>query len=106
MSKKDKEVLFIERAINKMLEIAGHNTSYDELLSFDNDSNGPWYSFYTMTEDQMNDFKSWFLLDYKSTFKRGKYRSEKDFAWFLPLFTELNFLRKSYTSFFADIPIS
>jgi len=82
MSKKDKEVLFIERAINKMLEIAGHNTSYDELLSFDNDSNGPWYSFYTMTEDQMSDFKNWFLLDYKSTFKRGKYRSEKDFAWF------------------------
>jgi len=76
---KQKNDIFIEAAINKMMKIAGYsNITFKTLL----DESDGWYTRYTMTEKQHNKWKEWFLLKAKKTFKWNKKLVNREFQWF------------------------
>lgn len=74
MTKEDKIAKFVMDAIYKQLDIAGYS---HDLIKEEN-----WFSNYTMTEAQLNEWKQWFLSECKSRFRWGKAMGEKEFMWF------------------------
>lgn len=75
MSKED----FAKDAINKMMEIAGYSARYEHLVQM---GDYPWYSKYTWSAQEENEFKRWFLESFRKKFKHMKHRAEKEYGWF------------------------
>ena len=71
---------FIKEAINEMMKFAGYdNITFKSLLK---EPDG-WYTRYTMTEEQHHEWKGWFLLRAKQTFKSmNKKGLLNEFNWF------------------------
>ena len=85
--KKDKAQRFIEDAINKMMEIAGHDVRYDDLPKEKDplpqeEIDNPWYIRYTMTEVQYEEWRKWFISECARRITKSKKRAEKEFTWF------------------------
>jgi hypothetical protein len=59
--------------INKMFELAGHAITYDDILGRTDD----WFTQYTMTEDQYDQWKQWgetyLIKNLKLTAKKAGY---------------------------------
>lgn len=51
-----KDKFYID-AINKMMQIAGYNIEYKELLNKKN-----WFDHYSITQTQSEDFEKWYKL--------------------------------------------
>lgn len=76
---KKKQKLFVSEAISKMLEMAGYNKTYDDIIK---ENNPTWFSDYTMTTEQCNQWEEWFIKTSRKKLKCSKKRSEKEFMWF------------------------
>ena len=76
--KGNKEAIFIENAINKMFEIAGHEVRYVDIKN----SQEAWYQKYTMTKEQEETWKQWFLKEVVAEKIINKSLAEKEFMWF------------------------
>ncbi len=80
-----KEEKFFEDAINEMMKIAGHNVTYDDLPKGeipDEEAENPWYTYYTMTQDQNDEFRKWFIQKSRKVFKVTKKKAQADHSWF------------------------
>jgi hypothetical protein len=55
LTKQEKETQMVVDMINKMFEIAGHAVTYEDVK----DRKDAWYSEWTMTEAQYDEWKAW-----------------------------------------------
>ena len=55
MAKRPTPEIMIQTIINKMFEIAGHDVIYDDIAGRKDD----WYTQWTMTEAQNDEWKKW-----------------------------------------------
>lgn len=55
LTREQKEKQMVVDMINKMFEIAGHEVTYDDVK----DRKDAWYSDWTMTEAQYDEWKAW-----------------------------------------------
>ena len=73
---KDEKIL--EGLINKMFEIAGHDVTYDDIKGRED----AWYTDWTMTMEQYEQWKSWGTEYIKKSLRMKKLAAEKQMAWF------------------------
>lgn len=82
MINKEKGQQFGEDAINKMLEIAGHEVRFNDIEKMEN-----WFQIYTCNEKQENEFKLWFINEYSKRFRvnkhKGLFSADRNFISFL-----------------------
>jgi hypothetical protein len=71
-----KQQAFVD-LINKMFEIAGHNVTYDDIK----DRKDEWYTEWTITVEQSNEWKSWGEAYLKKLFKWNDVTSRKEMDW-------------------------
>ena len=76
MTKQGKHAKFIEDAINKMFEIAGHEVTYDDVKDRQDD----WYTQWTMTEAQNDEWKEWGIQEIRKRFRYNKAWAEKEMS--------------------------
>ena len=76
LTKQEKIDLFIVDAINKMFEIAGHNVTFDDIK----DRKDDWYSQWTMTMSQNDEWKEWGVSEVRKRFRYNKKWAEKEMA--------------------------
>lgn len=55
LTRQEKETQMVVDMINKMFEIAGHAVTYEDVK----DRKDAWYSEWTMTEAQYDEWKAW-----------------------------------------------
>jgi hypothetical protein len=55
MKRRDKPEVIVETLINKMFEIAGHDTRYNDIKERQDN----WYQQWTMTEEQNKEWVEW-----------------------------------------------
>lgn len=77
MSKKFEDAFV--HLINKMMEVAGHNKTYTDLLT---EEDG-WYSRYTWSKEQYEEFEVFAIQYLRKKLRINKGRAEKEVAWFL-----------------------
>jgi hypothetical protein len=74
LTTKQKQEQFIENAINKMFEIAGHNVTYNDIK----DRKDDWYAQWTMTMEQSEQWKKWGEAYLKKLFQWNKRLCERE----------------------------
>ena len=79
---KKKYYKFYHRAIEKMMEVAGYNMSFDEVKEVSK-SDSSWYLRYEWTQLQENEYKKWLVDEIRRTFKMNKYTSEVEASYLL-----------------------
>ena len=82
-----KENKFQVEAINKMMEVAGHEVRYEDIMKHEKfldeidlysadpekeEKPEEWYLLYTWNKEQEQEFRKWFVLKYCTTFKKNK----------------------------------
>lgn len=82
MENKDKYKNFYIQAVNKMLEISNHPLTYEDLLKEQEQGEPPFYTKYTQTSEQHEEFKDWYIKECSKQLKMSKKRAEGSFAWF------------------------
>jgi hypothetical protein len=70
----EKRDLFLQNLINKMFEIAGHQVTYDDIKNRKDD----WYSQWTMTTEQNEQWKKWGIAEIKKQFKYNTKIAERE----------------------------
>ena len=60
----EKRTDFVKSALNKQFEIAGYDKKYEDCLLMDD-----WFIVFSITVEQEEEFKKWFLKQYKKIFK-------------------------------------
>ena len=70
----EKRDLFLQNLINKMFEIAGHQVTYDDIK----DRKDDWYSQWTMTTEQNDEWKKWGIAEIKKQFKYNTKIAERE----------------------------
>jgi len=70
----EKQNLFIENAINKMFEIAGYDVTYNDIK----DRKDNWYTQWTMTMEQSEEWKQWGVAEIKKQFKYNTIIAERE----------------------------
>lgn len=84
MNKYDK---FFKDTINKMMEIAGHKLTYDDLPKGEyselpeEEKENPWFMRYTMTTEQHGEWEKWFVEEYKKRIRNSRKEAKKEFSW-------------------------
>lgn len=91
MNKQEKVNKFIQDAINKMFEIAGHDVTYDDIKNRDDN----WYQQWTMTMSQNNEWREWGETELRKRFRYTKKLAQKEMGmvtlmWGLKLSDLLN----------------
>jgi hypothetical protein len=76
LSKQEKKDLFIIDVINKMFEIAGYDVTYDDIK----DRKDNWYSQWTMTMKQNNEWQEWGINEIRKRFRYNKVWAKKEMA--------------------------
>ena len=66
LSTKQKQEQFVVDIINKMFEIAGHDVTYDDVK----DRQDNWYTQWTMTMEQSEEWRKWGVAEIKKQFIR------------------------------------
>lgn len=64
--------------INKMLEIAGHDVRFDDVLKTDN-----WYQVYTMTKEQEDEVVKFGVDLFRKKLRYRKAMAEQQMQWFM-----------------------
>lgn len=77
MTYEQKKDQSLKDIINQMFEIAGHSVRYDDLLGRTDD----WYTQYTMTEQQYDEWKSWSEQYLRTNLKMNKIEAGKNMGW-------------------------
>jgi len=75
MTKQDKAV---QDLINKMFELAGHDMTYTDIK----DRHDAWYTDWTMTVEQNEQWKKWGVEYLRKALRLRKIAAEKQMAWF------------------------
>jgi hypothetical protein len=70
----EKRELFLQNIINKMFEIAGHKITYDDIK----DRKDDWYSQWTMTTEQNDEWKKWGIAEIKKQFRYNTIIAERE----------------------------
>jgi hypothetical protein len=70
----EKRELFLQNLINKMFEIAGHQVTYDDIK----DRKDDWYSQWTMTTEQNEQWKKWGIAEIKKQFRYNTLTAERE----------------------------
>ena len=73
MDKKDQMVVDM---INEMFRIAGHDVTYDDVK----DRKDAWYTDWTMTEDQYDNWKSWGKKYLREKFRMTARMAEREMS--------------------------
>jgi hypothetical protein len=68
----------VKDLINKMFEIAGHDVTYDDVK----DRKDDWYTQWTMTVKQSNEWVEWGEKEIARRFRRSKKLCQVEMAWF------------------------
>ena len=74
LTKQQKKELFVEDAINKMFEIAGHEVTFNDIK----DRKDNWFTEWTMTEAQNDEWKGWGIGEIRKRFQYNKEWAEKE----------------------------
>ena len=74
LSTKQKQEQFVVDVINKMFEIAGHPITYDDVKDRQDD----WYTQWTMTMEQSDEWKNWGVSEIRKRFRYNKKWAEKE----------------------------
>lgn len=73
-----KEEKVLTDLINKMFEIAGHDVKFEDIK----DRNDAWYTDWTMTVEQNEQWKKWGIDHIKKNLRVRKIVAEKQMGWF------------------------
>jgi hypothetical protein len=65
LTREQKQNLFLQNVINKMFEIAGHDVTYNDIK----DRKDNWYTQWTMTMEQSEEWEKWGITEIKKQFK-------------------------------------
>jgi hypothetical protein len=76
LSKDEKQNIFVKDIINKMFEISGHNVTYDDIK----DRKDEWYTQWTMTMEQSDEWKEWGIKEIQKRFRYNKKWAEREMA--------------------------
>ena len=74
ISREQKYEIAIKDIINKMFEIAGHQVTYDDIK----DRKDDWYSQWTMTTEQNDEWKKWGIAEIKKQFRYNTLTAERE----------------------------
>ena len=74
LSTKQKQEQFVVDIINKMFEIAGHDVTYDDVK----DRQDNWYTQWTMTMEQSEEWRKWGVAEIKKQFKYNTVMAERE----------------------------
>lgn len=74
LSMKQKQEQFVVDVINKMFEIAGHQVTYDDVKNRKDN----WFTEWTMTVEQNEEWKKWGIAEIKKKFKFNKILAERE----------------------------
>ena len=74
LTKEEKKAIFVKDVINKMFEIAGHDVTYEDIK----DRKDDWYTQWTMTMEQSDQWKEWGVEEIKKRFRYNKKWAEKE----------------------------
>jgi hypothetical protein len=72
----EKKNIFVIDIINKMFEIAGHDVTYDDIK----DRKDDWYTQWTMTMTQNDEWKEWGIVEIRKRFRYNKKLAEREMA--------------------------
>lgn len=73
-SKQQKKEEYIQDVINKMFEIAGHSVTFDDIK----DRKDNWFTQWTMTEAQNDEWKRWGIQEIRKRFRYNKKLAENE----------------------------
>jgi len=71
-----KREIFVEDVINKMFEIAGHPITFNDIK----DRKDDWYTQWTMSVEQNDEWKKWGIEEMKKRFRYNKKWAEREMA--------------------------
>ena len=77
LSRQEKMDIAIEHLIDKMFEIAGHDVTFNDIKERKDD----WYTQWTMTMDQSEEWKKYGIEYLRKIFKWNKKLAEKEMLW-------------------------
>jgi hypothetical protein len=69
---------FVIDFINKQFEVVGVDLDYDRLVALNDET---WYSKYTITVEQANELREWFIQEAKKRFYWSKKRALHEYSW-------------------------
>lgn len=72
----EKKDIFIVDVINKMFEIAGHSITFNDIK----DRKDDWYTQWTMSVEQNDEWKQWGISEIKKRFRYNKKLAEREMA--------------------------
>jgi hypothetical protein len=75
-TREQKTEQLLRDSINKMMEIAGHKERYDDLLEKEN-----WFTEFTMTPEQEDEWNAWFVSEAKKRMKWPKRTAQREFSY-------------------------
>ena len=78
MNRNEKIEKFGKDAINKMLEIGGHEVRFDDVLEIPE-----WYKTYTWTTEQEQLFADWYVSETRKRFRWTVKLAKKELTWFM-----------------------
>ena len=76
LSREQKIEQAVKDLINQMFIIAGHQVTYDDIVG----RKDAWYTEWTMTEAQNEEWKEWGIKYLKTKLKMNTYYAEKEMA--------------------------
>ncbi len=74
LTTKQKQEQFVVDVINKMFEIAGYQVTYDDVK----DRKDDWYTQWTMTVEQNEEWKKWGVKELQKRFRFSKKFAERE----------------------------
>jgi hypothetical protein len=76
LTREEKKEQAIIDLINEMLQIAGHNVTFEDVQNQEN-----WFNQYEMTEEQRDEWKKWGKKHLMKKLGLQAARAEKEMAW-------------------------
>ena len=77
LTREEKKDIFVKDVINKMFEIAGHDVTYEDIK----DRKDDWYTQWTMSTAQSDEWKEWGVSEIRKRFRYNKKWAEKEMSW-------------------------
>jgi len=74
LTREEKKEIFVKDVINKMFEIAGHDVTFEDIK----DRKDDWYTQWTMSTAQNDEWKEWGVNEIRKRFRYNKKWAEKE----------------------------
>ncbi len=68
---------FIDKALDKLFQAVGFEQFDPKFAEQEN-----WYQLKTWTSEQEDNFKNWFVKEYKKDLKCTRFMAEREHSWF------------------------